>query len=57
MKEKIKILDLETTPSQETDLLKLLSDEELKVVKGGWGFFKKGLKALKAAPKKLFNSF
>ncbi len=34
MKEKIKILDLETRPSQETDLLQL-SDDELNRVMGG----------------------
>ncbi|NEO35657.1 MAG: hypothetical protein F6J90_04710 [Moorea sp. SIOASIH] len=34
MKEKIKILDLETRPSQETDLLKLSQDDQKKVVGG-----------------------
>ena len=37
-KEKIKILDLETRPSKETDLLQLLSQDDLKGVCGGVGF-------------------
>ncbi|NEO80699.1 hypothetical protein [Moorena sp. SIO4G3] len=37
-KEKIKILDLETRPSKETDLLQLLSLDDLKGVCGGVGF-------------------
>ncbi|OLT58236.1 hypothetical protein [Moorena bouillonii] len=35
MKEKILINDLETRPSQETDLLKLLEKDDQKKVKGG----------------------
>ncbi|WP_158516963.1 hypothetical protein [Moorena producens] len=37
-KEKILILDLETRPSKETDLLQLLSLDDLKGVCGGVGF-------------------